>query len=760
MSTTRCRTVLTAGAVAALVVFGLVLNARAGAPGAMDAWRAVAVCAPLCVLGVVVIWNQPQNKLGLVIFGLGALFGLEPLLAGVLRDVSSGHDIPWGVPRAAYALLWLAPAPALALVSLALLLFPDGRFPGPRWKRWFVASTAVHVMLNVAAFLTAGASELPALLLQLHSPVGGPLTWGPGHRVLSTTATVVGLLLVAVALLALVGRVRAAGPVVRQQGKWLLSSVAFTLTVQLLVPATLDPWRELRLVAQVLELASPTLMAVAVGHALLHHRLWEIDLVLSRTLLFGVLSAAITVAFFGVAFVAGLVVGHSDGRLVAALALVLVTVLVAERLRWRVEALVRRLVYGDRPEGYAVMRTLANALAQVPDGTAVLPIVTDTVCQGLAVPWAGLWLQHTDQRWHLAAASGMDEPPVDLPACVADRLALSTGALLIADLDDASTAVLDRDGPHPAAVAPVTGAPFGVIACGERPGDPLGPRDLQLLDLVAREATLALVRGRLEAQLRLHVAALRSQADELRQSRERLVRAQTDERRRIERDLHDGAQARLVAVATRIRLLAGANRTTGSYVREELRSLAAEAEDAVFALQDLARGIYPSLLTDRGLVSALRAEAARVALDTRLVDELPDGERLPPDVEGAFYFVALEALGNAQKHAPSARVVIRVVLDDEGCGLVVEDDGPGLGAEAPVRPGGLQNMVDRMAAVGGTLRIDSRASGGTRVVARVARPPIVGLPPGPWADVRPADPVVSARVPSSAGTAAPPPPGG
>jgi signal transduction histidine kinase len=754
MRTTRCRIVLAAMAVAAVVVFGLVLNARAGDAGAMDTWRAVAICTPLVVLGVVVIWHQPQNGLGIVTFALGALFGLEPLLSGVLRDVAAGHELPSAVTRSAYALLWLAPAPALALVSLALLLFPDGRFPGNRWRRWFAWSTAVHVVLTVAAFLTAGASDLPAILLDLHSPVGGPLTWKPGHRVLSTVATLVGLLLVTVALLALVGRVRAAGPVVRQQGKWLLSSVAVTLAVQLLVPATIDPWSELRTVAQVLELASPSLMALAVGHALLHHRLWEIDVVLSRTLLFGAFSAAITVVFFGVAFVAGLVVGHSDGRLVAAVALVLLTVLAAERLRWRVEAVVRRLVYGDRPEGYAVMRTLADALAQVPGGTAVLPIVTDAVCQGLAVPWAGLWLQHTDARWHLAAASGVDAP-LDLPPRVADRLAEAAGALLVSDLDAATAAVLDRDGPHPAAVAPVTGTPFGVIACGERPGDPLGARDLQLLDLVAREATLALARGRLEAQLRLHVAALRSQADELRQSRERLVRAQTDERRRIERDLHDGAQARLVAVATRISRLAVANRTTEQYVREELRALAAEAEDAVFALQDLARGIYPSLLTDRGLVSALRAEAARVALDTRLVDGLPDGVRLPPDVEGAFYFVALEALGNAQKHAPSARVEIRVLLDAHGCGLVVEDDGPGLGPDLPARPGGLQNMVDRMAAVDGTVVVDGRPGGGPRVVARA--PQVLG----PLEDAPAAPPVpFSGRALSTAGTAAPPPPGG
>jgi signal transduction histidine kinase len=214
---------------------------------------------------------------------------------------------------------------------------------------------------------------------------------------------------------------------------------------------------------------------------------------------------------------------------------------------------------------------------------------------------------------------------------------------------------------------------------------------------------------------------------------------------------------------TRIRLLAASGRSIDPGLQEELGLLASEAEDAVFALQDLARGIYPSVLTDRGLPSALRAEVARVPC-AELTCGVADGSRLPPDVEAALYFVALEALGNAQKHAPEARVAVHLVVRDDATYLEIEDDGPGFGPGPPDRPGGLQNMADRMAAVDGSLVVDLRGAG-ARIVARTAtgcvpapRPSASGPAPAPVAVAGP--PAVSDRVLSSAGTATPPPPAG
>ncbi len=193
--------------------------------------------------------------------------------------------------------------------------------------------------------------------------------------------------------------------------------------------------------------------------------------------------------------------------------------------------------------------------------------------------------------------------------------------------------------------------------------------------------------------------------------------AQDSERRRIERDLHDGVQQQLVSLGVRLQRLAhGADNGSGPL----LADLAAEAEQAVFALQELGRGIFPSVLADQGLTAALRTQASRLPLAVRV--EAADavvGRRFEPEVEAALYFVGLEALANAQKHAPGAAVLVRLHGGDGEVALEVVDDGPGLDGRG--RDGtGLQNMLDRIAAVGGSLAIENGPERGTRVRAAVA----------------------------------------
>ena len=258
----------------------------------------------------------------------------------------------------------------------------------------------------------------------------------------------------------------------------------------------------------------------------------------------------------------------------------------------------------------------------------------------------------------------------------------------------------------------------GLLACGERPGDPLGGRDLELLALIARESALALRNLRLEAQLRERLAQIEQQAEELRRSRQRLVGVQDEQRRRIERDLHDGAQQQLVALAARLRR---ASIATPADAHPLLERLAGEAEEAVFALQELARGIFPSVLADQGLAAALRTQAARmpIAINVEAEPNLA-GRRFERELEAALYFVALEALANVQKHAPgaAATVSLRSAQDGRHVVLEVHDDGPGFERRARSPGTGLQNMRDRVAAVGGELEIDSRLGAGTWLRAK------------------------------------------
>ncbi|MDP8967896.1 MAG: histidine kinase, partial [Actinomycetota bacterium] len=210
---------------------------------------------------------------------------------------------------------------------------------------------------------------------------------------------------------------------------------------------------------------------------------------------------------------------------------------------------------------------------------------------------------------------------------------------------------------------------------------------------------------------------IEAQADELRHSRRRLVGAQDAERRRIERDLHDGVQQQLVGLAAK---LVRASRAGPADAQRLLREAAADAEESVFALQELGRGIYPSLLADRGIAEALRTHANRLPADVRVeVEPALAGTRFDAELEAALYFVALEAMANAQKHAPGATLTVSLRSAGAGRRLVLEvhDDGPGFDPRGVTRGSGLQNMQDRIAAAGGTLSADSRPGAGTWIRA-------------------------------------------
>jgi signal transduction histidine kinase len=280
---------------------------------------------------------------------------------------------------------------------------------------------------------------------------------------------------------------------------------------------------------------------------------------------------------------------------------------------------------------------------------------------------------------------------------------------------------------EPAAVVPLVGGEelVGLVACGPRRGDALGAPDFELLELLARESALRLRNLRLESQLRDRLVQIEAQAEELRRSRQRLVTAQDEERRRIERDLHDGVQQQLVSLAVRLQRLAHDGRGEANGL---LADLAAEAEQAVFALQELGRGIFPSVLADQGLTAALRTQSVRMPLAVRVeADDAFAGRRLDRELEATLYFVALEALTNAQKHAPSASVLVRLGQEDDRVVLSVTDDGPGF-IEGDRSGTGLQNMADRVAAVEGSFAIERAPEGGTRVVATVPDPIAAQVP--------------------------------
>ncbi len=265
-------------------------------------------------------------------------------------------------------------------------------------------------------------------------------------------------------------------------------------------------------------------------------------------------------------------------------------------------------------------------------------------------------------------------------------------------------------------VAPVShaGHLLGLIVV-ERPatGDFFTDEDDRVLTDLARQVGLAFHNAQLDSALQNTLDELRAQAEALRESRARIVASGDAERRRLERNLHDGAQQNLVALAVSLRLardvLADEPETAGQL----LDQLAEDLRVTISELRNLAHGIYPPLLADSGLARALEAAASRNPLAVRVIATSPS--RYSPDIEAAVYFCCLEALQNAAKHAAGATVEVRLWEESGGLLFSVTDDGPGFDVAAARGGHGYMNMADRLGAIGGSVRWQSEPGHGTSV---------------------------------------------
>jgi signal transduction histidine kinase len=266
-------------------------------------------------------------------------------------------------------------------------------------------------------------------------------------------------------------------------------------------------------------------------------------------------------------------------------------------------------------------------------------------------------------------------------------------------------------------VAPVShaGELLGLIVV-ERPerADTFTDEDDRVLTELARQAGLAFSNARLDTALQSTLDALRHQAEELRESRARIVASGDAERRRVERNLHDGAQQHLVAMAINLRLTKDIVAEDAAAAAEMLGQMAEDVQATIKELRELAHGLYPPLLADNGLGDALRATAGRSPL-TVYVTVADEVGRYPAEVEAAVYFSCTEALQNAAKHAQGATVQLRLWTEAGGLLFSVSDDGPGFDAAVARRGHGYVNMADRLGAIGGTVRWDSQPGRGAVV---------------------------------------------
>jgi signal transduction histidine kinase len=303
----------------------------------------------------------------------------------------------------------------------------------------------------------------------------------------------------------------------------------------------------------------------------------------------------------------------------------------------------------------------------------------------------------------------------DRVRCLRDALAraLNDPSLELAYWLPESETHVDSEGRRVELPKPGSGrATHDVSVEGERIAvlvhDPLLSDEPELIEAVGSAASLALGRERLDAELRAKVA-------ELRESRARLLSIGLAERRRLERDLHDGAQQRLVSLALDLRLARGAVREDPEQAERLLEGAGGELELALAELRELARGLHPAVLSDRGLDPAVEALAGRAPLPVEVAERL--GDRVPEPVELAAYFVVSEALTNIVKYAEASHAVVRVGRENGSVRVSVADDG--IGGADPVRGSGLVGLNDRIVALGGRLEVLSPVGEGTVVTARI-----------------------------------------
>jgi signal transduction histidine kinase len=381
----------------------------------------------------------------------------------------------------------------------------------------------------------------------------------------------------------------------------------------------------------------------------------------------------------------GTAIGSSNNSFLTVLAAATIAV-AFNPVRDRAKRFANRLVYGRRASPYEVLSEFSERVAETYSVEDVLPRMATALAEGTGARDATVWLR-VGRELRPSASWGNGEAP-------SEPMAMANGELPV--FADASkvAAVRHRD------------ELLGALTVAKAPNDPLTIEEDRLVEDLAAQAGLVLRNVRLTEELRANL-------EELRASRQRLVAAQDVERRRIERNIHDGAQQQLVALAVQARMAESLAGTDAERARDLLRTLQTGLQSALDDLRDLARGIYPPLLADQGLVAAVEAQARRSAVQVSV--DATGVERYPQELEAAVYFCILEALQNVAKYADASTVTVRLEGGRGELRFEVRDDGRGFDPATTAYGTGVQGMVDRLAAIGGEVMVTSAPGRGTTV---------------------------------------------
>jgi len=615
------------------------------------------------ITGMLITRRYPRHPVGwmtLIVALFAALTGLSEEYA-----VYAVHTQPRLLPSAilvAGLLNWLwVPSYALAAIYLPLL-FPNGRFLSPRWRivAWL---SAIWIVLS-SAWLILIPGPLPNNA-DIENPFGVEVWSNTFITALDprVVAPMAGMLLMLAAAVSLVVRYRRSrDAVTRQQLKW-YAYAAVLVSFAGMVGQFSGPVANIALFVMV------TAVPVSIAVAILRYRLYDIDLLINRTLVYGLLTA-IVVGVYVLAVATAGALAQAWGDWTAAFLTTVVVAILFHPLRMRLQRGVNHLLYGQRDAPLTVLTQLGQRMETAVSPEEMLSILTEALAGALKLPYVAVELHGKNG---LSKVAEYGKPIEEVTAFPLTHQGKAVGRLL---------------------------------AAPRQPGDAFNQADMALLENVARQAGAAAQAAQLTA--------------ELRRSRQRLVTAREEERRRLRRDLHDGLGPHLASMTLSIDAVARLIDSDPQAATAILKELKSQSQAAVREIRRLVYDLRPPALDDLGLTAALRESAARYAQSgVRITIDAPDPlPPLPAAVEVAAFRIAQEGMTNTLRHAHARTCRVSLKPERDCLCITIEDDGHGL----PARPRlgvGLRSMQERVAELEGRLILGNSPAGGARIAARL-----------------------------------------
>jgi signal transduction histidine kinase len=681
----RSRTILawTLGALTLTMAGGAIILAALGNAFSegVDGLPFFVSCA---LIGSLIAAHMPDNRVGWIMlvggfsFTLMAFTGYYALYGIALHPGS----LP-GAGAVAWPQTWLWVPGGACLYLLLPFHFPDGQPLSPRW-RWFPPV----VVVSAAALAIVVAFSAGDEFIQIHAEqrqVVNPL--GVDDALPTVVSNVLGII-IPMTILSFLGtvvaslliRFRRSRGIERQQMKWLV--YAFMVFTALAMVAPFIPLP--RLISGLYLLCIPA----AIGVAILRHNLYDIDLIINRTLAYGALTAIIisiyifVVGYLGSIFQRNADPSESVWRLMISLAATGVVAVLFQPIREHIQRGANRLMYGDRDDPYAVLSRLGTRLEGTLAPDAVLPTIVETVREALKLSYAAITFRESEQLVTAASSGTLRDIPL--------RLTLTHQQEQIGELV------------------------LGPRASGET----FGPSDQRLLTDLARHIGAAVHNVRLTHQL------VQLNAD-LQRSRQLLVLSREEERQRLRRELHDGLAPTLAALNLKAGIVRGLIRSDPDAAEAVLNEWRSEIRTTIGSIRRLAYELRPPILDQLGLVAAIQERAGQIhAVQCQVtIDAAHCLGPLPPAVEVAAFRIAQEALTNVEQHAHASACRIRLwrcAEPPESLCVEVVDDGVGLPQGEPHRSGvGMLSMHERAAELGGTCVVERGPAGGTRLFAHL-----------------------------------------